>query len=445
MTKKIAIVLIVLNTVLNSTISSALPSGNAAAISTALKIRSSAQLVLLTSIYLLGYVFGPLVFGPLSEIYGRKTVLLPTFFCFTVLTLGCALAPNWGALVVLRLLTGLAASAPITIVGGVYADIYELDIRRGRAIAAFMAGNTFGPILGPLISGFAGGLSWRWPFWIALALAGVSWILLWFLPETYAPIILARANKIKRTFNKEQDATAAAVRETNGPKHQHTIKAILVRPIRLFFCEPIVFCVCLYLALAFGIFYLFFEAYPIIFQGIYNLSPGISALALLPIGIGALLACAIFFYYDSIVRQAQASNKPWSQTNENRLPLACLGGPILGLSLFWLAWTANTHIHPIVPMLAGLPFGIGFLLIFMALTNYLTDLYADQAASAMAALTCTRSIFGAGLPFATDKMYDTLGVHWAGSLLGFLALALGIVPWVFWKWGGRIRGRRAGE
>jgi MFS family permease len=129
----------VLNTVLNSTISSALPNGNPAVISTALHIHSSAQLVLLTSIYLLGYVFGPLVFGPLSEIYGRKKVLLPTFFCFTAFTLGCALAPNWGALLVLRLLTGLVASAPIAIVGGVYADIYEMDIRRGRAIAAFMA------------------------------------------------------------------------------------------------------------------------------------------------------------------------------------------------------------------------------------------------------------------------------------------------------------------
>jgi hypothetical protein len=105
------------------------------------------------------------------------------------------------------------------------------------------------------------------------------------------------------------------------------------------------------------------------------------------------------------------------------------------------AWTANPQIHPIVPMLAGLPFGIGFLLIFMALTNYLTDLYADLAASAMAALTCTRSIFGAGLPFATQNMYATLGVHWAGSLLGFLALLMGMVPWVFWRWGARIRGR----
>jgi hypothetical protein len=75
----------------------------------------------------------------------------------------------------------------------------------------------------------------------------------------------------------------------------------------------------------------------------------------------------------------------------------------------------------------------------MSLTNYLTDLYASQAASVMAAATCTRSIFGAALPFAAARMYKTLGVHWAGSLLGFLALALGMVPWAFLKLGDRIR------
>jgi hypothetical protein len=92
-------------------------------------------------------------------------------------------------------------------------------------------------------------------------------------------------------------------------------------------------------------------------------------------------------------------------------------------------------------MLAGLPFGIGFLLIFMTLTNYLTDLYKEQAASVMAAATCTRSIFGAALPFAAQKMYAALGVHWATSLLGFLALLLSTVPFCFWLYGARLRTR----
>jgi hypothetical protein len=98
-------------------------------------------------------------------------------------------------------------------------------------------------------------------------LAGVSWILLWFLPETYAPAILARENALRTKGKEEQNATVVEDSKNNDPHSKHTTRDILVRPMRLFFCEPIVFCVCLYLALAFGIFYLFFEAYPIIFQG----------------------------------------------------------------------------------------------------------------------------------------------------------------------------------
>lgn len=79
------------------------------------------------------------------------------------------------------------------------------------------------------------------------------------------------------------------------------------------------------------------------------------------------------------------------------------------VALFWLGWTARASIHWIVPMLAGLPFGIGFLFIFMALLNYLADAYGIYTASAMAAASCTRSIFGAILPLAAKPMYTTLG------------------------------------
>lgn len=109
------------------------------------------------------------------------------------------------------------------------------------------------------------------------------------------------------------------------------------------------------------------------------------------------------------------------------------------IALFWLGWTANKDIHWAVPMLAGLPFGMGFVLIFMALLNYLTDAYEIFAASAMAAASCARSIAGAVLPFAATPMYHRLGVAWASSLLGFLSLGMCVIPFLFlWK-GDRIR------
>ena len=79
------------------------------------------------------------------------------------------------------------------------------------------------------------------------------------------------------------------------------------------------------------------------------------------------------------------------------------------------------------------------MLIFMAFLNYLTDAYEIFAASAMAAASTCRSLFGALLPLAARPMYETLGVAWASSLLGFLSLGMAIIPFAFIKYGDRIR------
>lgn len=75
----------------------------------------------------------------------------------------------------------------------------------------------------------------------------------------------------------------------------------------------------------------------------------------------------------------------------------------------------------------------------MALLNYLTDAYEIFAASALAATSATRSVFGAVLPLAARPMYNTLGIAWASSLLGFVSLFMSIIPFVFIKYGGRLR------
>lgn len=108
-------------------------------IATDFHVKDEEQLVLTTSMYLLGYVFGPLVFAPLSETYGRRILMLGTFFFYTVFTLACALAPNWPALLIFRLLQGIGAASPISVVGGIYADLFDNPVARGRAMACFMA------------------------------------------------------------------------------------------------------------------------------------------------------------------------------------------------------------------------------------------------------------------------------------------------------------------
>ncbi len=75
------------------------------------------------------------------------------------------------------------------------------------------------------------------------------------------------------------------------------------------------------------------------------------------------------------------------------------------------------------------------------MNNYLVDAYTRYAASAMAAVTILRSLVGALLPLCGQVMFDKMGVGWGNSVLGFIALALVPIPWVFWRYGERIRTR----
>ncbi|OJK03929.1 hypothetical protein ASPACDRAFT_1852850 [Aspergillus aculeatus ATCC 16872] len=144
-----------------------------------------------------------------------------------------------------------------------------------------------------------------------------------------------------------------------------------------------------------------------------------------------------------------AANKSWALIEEyRRLPLACVGAVSIVIALFWLGWSSYRRIHPALPMMAGVFFGFGYSLVCAAMLNYLTDAYKEASASAQAAASATRAIMAVVLPFAATPMYNHLGIHRAGSLLGFLALALVGIPFAFIRYGPRLRqssGLAAGE
>lgn len=124
--------------VVNSTLGSSLPSGAINYISKDFQVTNEQQLVLPISLFLVGYVLGPIFFGPLSETYGRRIIMISSFAVFTVFTMACALAPSWPALLVFRLICGVNASSAIAVVGGLYADVFGDPVIRGRAMAIFM-------------------------------------------------------------------------------------------------------------------------------------------------------------------------------------------------------------------------------------------------------------------------------------------------------------------
>lgn len=150
--------------VANSTLGSALPSGAVSFIAADFGVTNSQLLTLPITCYLIGYILGPVVFGPLSETYGRRPITLGTFVFYTIFTLACALAPNFAALVVFRLFAGIFASSPPAVTGGIYADIYSDPKARGRAMAGYMAVSTVFLQRIPLVNRFDRLLLWG-PLW----------------------------------------------------------------------------------------------------------------------------------------------------------------------------------------------------------------------------------------------------------------------------------------
>lgn len=233
---------------MNSTIASSLAAGATAEISERFNQHDEYRLILPTSIYLVGYTCGPLIWGPLSEQFGRKLPILGSFAMFILFSIASSVSPNFAALVVFRFLVGVGGSCALAVVGGICADVYHDPQARGRSMAYFMAATTFGPIMGPPISGFISKVDWSWTFWIGVIIAGASTPLLIFFPETYAPIILK--HQAKRLRKETGDMSIVAPIELEKTDFAHIVTTVLTRPFRMIIFEPLVLCTCLYLSFA---------------------------------------------------------------------------------------------------------------------------------------------------------------------------------------------------
>lgn len=119
-----------------------------------------------------------------------------------------------------------------------------------------------------------------------------------------------------------------------------------------------------------------------------------------------------------------------------------IGAVLTPLGQLVFAWTSlPVSIPAAVSIAFGIPFGMGNTLCFIYGTNYLAGAYGYYAASALAGNAVIRSLFGATLPLAGPSMYAALTPQWAGTLLGLLEVVLIPIPFVFYKYGDRIRAR----
>ncbi|RFU29728.1 hypothetical protein B7463_g6609, partial [Scytalidium lignicola] len=388
---------------------------------------------LCVSIFVLGYCVGPLFLAPLSEMYGRANILNVANAIFAVWQIGCAKAPNLGALIAFRFLSGIGGSGCLTIGGGVIADLFPPD-RRGLASSIYSVGPLLGPVIGPIAGGFVGQqIGWRWVYWILLIASGVVSVGIVILNKETNPRVLIR-RKVQR-LSKELNRTdlRSCYDPEGGSPHSKTQILIngFLRPLKMLFLSPIVFILSLYMAVVYGLLYLLFTTITEVFISSYHWQVELCGLAYLGIGLGLFLGLLVVARIsDSTVVSMTKANGGMFEP-EMRLPACIFFACFIPITFFWYGWSADKHVHWI--------FGFGMMGIFIPIQTYLIDSFPMFAASAIAALTVSRSLFGAFLPLAGPTMYASLGLGWGNSTLGFIGIALIPAPALIYKYGGQIR------
>ncbi|KAF2274867.1 putative MFS multidrug transporter [Westerdykella ornata] len=398
----------------------------------------SREVALLTiTVFVVGFGVGPMVFAPLSEVVGRRIIYGTTLLLAVIFTIPGAVAQNIGTLLVTRCLAGISFSAPMTLVGGTLADLWKNE-ERGVPMAAFSAAPFIGPALGPLIGGYLyQAAGWRWLYWIQLIASGVIWAVITFtVPETYAPTLLARrAKKLRKQTGNDKYVTEE---DLDLRPFKERLMIFLVRPFQLLFLEPIVLFIAIYMSVIYGLLYMFFVAFPIVYVEGKGYSHGSTGLMFIPLAVGVLSGafCGPFVnnHYVKMVKKYNGNPPP-----EVRLIPMMISCWLIPIGLFIFAWTSYPRLHWAGPAFGGFPVGLGIIFLYNSANNYLVDSYQHQAASALAAKTFLRSFYGAGTVLFTAQMYDRLGYQWASTLLAFIGLACCAIPYVFYYKGAAIR------
>jgi MFS family permease len=427
-----------------------------------------------------GFALSPMFLAPFSEINGRRPVFLASAVIFLLGLIVCATTPTFAGMLVGRVLVGVGASSFSTMIGGVLSDMYTNE-DRNTPMSLFSGAALAGTGAGPLCSGFiVSHVSFRWVYLHQVIGVGCLLVVVYFFfEETRGSVLLSRKARVineyleKTDHEREHEHEHDHDHKKNATPHDtpedpekpkpkpslggvptrlrykvaadesrssfaHMLYLSLTIPFKLLFTEPVVFFFSLWTAFAWALLYMTFSVIPLVFSTRHGFDTEQSAAVFASITIGSILATIVCVFQERVAKQywPKLTTSP-----EGRLYFACLEAALLPIGLFWFGWTTFSSVHWISPVLALGCAQIGIFVIYLAVFNYLADVYHRYASSALAAQGFARNIFAAVFPLFTDQMFRRLGYPGASSLLGGIAALLTLVPWVLLFNGEKIRAR----
>ncbi|KAK7937278.1 uncharacterized protein PG986_014146 [Apiospora aurea] len=290
---------------------------------------------------------------PLSEMpkIGRSGIFFWTLFTFILLQLPVGFAPNVAVFLVFRWVTGFCGSPCLSTGGGTITDIYD-PTAVPLLLCIWASAGICGPVFGPIIGGYlAPAMGWRWTIWVFTWMCVAVLLTMFFLfPETSsANILYQRAKRLRKTTGNDRLKSQSEVDAAH-----HTPKDTLVmlgHAFTLTFGEPVILLVDLYAGLLYGVLFLWFESFPLVYGDIYHFTSGQQGLVFLGIFVFAAVTVSIFLLWTRF--KIVPKMRDDSFVPESLLPPTFVSCFALPVCLFWFGWTARPDVHWIVSVLGS--------------------------------------------------------------------------------------------
>ena len=333
-------------------------------------------------------------------------------------------------------------SAATAIGGGVLGDVWRPE-ERGLSVSIYTLITLLSPTIGPLLGGFITQYSsWRWAFWAISILGGVIQLMATlFFRETFAPVLLGR--KAERLRNETGNARLRTKWERPDRTFTKIATAGLARPFILLATQPILQCLALYIAYIFGLVYLALTTFSDLWTDQYHESISISGLNYLALAFGYIIGtqtCTRLL--DRIYKHLKETRGNGLGQPEYRLPLLLPGTLLIPIGLLWYGWSAQHHLHWIMPDIGAAIFAVGVKYGLQCTQLYALDVYTTYAASASAGSLFLRSLAGFAFPLFAPYLYQRLDLGWGNSVLALIALVIGLpTPFLLWFYGPSLRKR----
>ncbi|KAK9242208.1 major facilitator superfamily domain-containing protein [Lipomyces tetrasporus] len=431
----------------------------------------SLELVNLTvTSYLIFQGIAPSLWGPVSDVKGRRIAYTCTFLVFLGACIGLAQTKNYATLIVLRCLQSTGSASTIAIGSGVIGDI-TTRADRGGFMGIFQAGLLAPVAVGPVIGGaLAGYLGWRAIFWFLAIYSGVFLIvLLLLLPETlrslvangnrapYNPLIRYPLKVYQKLTKVEWDSEAAV------PQLAGSRRIDVTGPFRVLISKhaaPII----TFLAVYYAVWQMSITAMSTLFEDRYGLDEIQIGLTFIANGAGSMIGTLITgkildvdyhrvkAKYESRSSSANVeagnglSRVTTSQEDifpleKARLRLVPLFSCLQCLSLVLFGWTIQypDHVHIAVPIVSTFITGWTAVSTQSVIMTYLVDIFPDRSAAASASLNLARCLFAAGGTSIVMPMIDGVGVGLTFTICVAVQLAALVGPLVQSKFAGAWR------